>query len=213
MITLHYLECSRSFRILWALEELGLNYFIQYYQRLPSFAAPETLKKIHPLGKAPILEDDGRIIAESAVILEHLQQKYDVTHQFKPENSDVQYQYAYWMHYAEASLMPLLVMTLVMNSVNKRTPWFIQPVAQKITDGVKAQFIRPRVKEHMTYLNDYLENNKYFAGEFSFADIQMAFPLVAMQSRLQGKYPHIQAFLHRVQQRPAYEQAKKKSLS
>ena len=77
MITLHYLQCSRSFRILWALEELGMDYQVEYYQRLPSYAAPESLKQIHPLGKAPILVDDENVIVESAVILDYLQQQYD----------------------------------------------------------------------------------------------------------------------------------------
>ena len=212
MITLHYLHCSRSFRILWALEELGLDYQVKYYQRLSNYAAPEELKQVHPLGKAPILVDQDEVIAESAIILDYLQQQYDSQQQFKPQTTKDQRQYSYWMHYAEGSLMPLLVMTLVMNNVSKHVPWVIRPVAQKITDGVKASFVRPRVKEHILYLEQYLSEHQYFAGEFSFADIQMAFPLMAIQHRLHGKYPHIQAFVQRVQQRPAFQRAEQKSL-
>ena len=116
------------------------------------------------------------------------------------------------MHYAEGSLMPLLVMTLVMNGVNKHVPWLIQPVAKKITEGVKANFVRPRMKDHISFLENYLAEHEYFAGDFSFADIQMSFPLEALQSRLQGKYPNIQAFLHRIQQRPAFQKAKQKGI-
>ena len=87
MITLHYLQCSRSFRILWALEELGVDYQVEYYQRSPSYAAPESLKQIHPLGKAPILVDDEEVIVESAVILDYLQQQYDGQQKFKPEQA------------------------------------------------------------------------------------------------------------------------------
>ena len=213
MITLHYLQCSRSFRILWALEELGIDdYQVELYQRTSSYAAPEDLKQIHPLGKAPILVDDGDVIVESAVILDYLQQRYDQQQQFRPQDLKDQRQYYYWMHYAEGSLMPLLVMTLVMNNVSKHVPWIVRPVAEKITDGVKAGFVRPRVKEHVLYLEQYLSKHDYFAGEFSFADIQMAFPLIALQKRLHGKYPNIQAFVQRIQQRPAFQKLSKKAL-
>ncbi|MBF4454204.1 glutathione S-transferase [Acinetobacter sp. SK-43] len=212
MITLHYLQCSRSFRILWALEELGVDYQVEFYQRSASYAAPEILKNIHPLGKAPILVDDGDVIVESAVILDYLQQQYDRLQQFKPQQAKDQRQYDYWMHYAEGSLMPLLVMTLVMNNVSKHVPWMIRPIAEKITDGVKGGFIRPRVKEHILYLEQYLSEHDYFAGEFSFADIQMAFPLIALQKRLHGKYPNIQAFVQRIQERAAFQRAEQKSL-
>lgn len=213
MITLHYLQCSRSFRILWALEELGIDdYQVELYQRTSSYAAPEDLKQIHPLGKAPILVDDDDVIVESAVILDYLQQRYDQQQQFRPQDVKDQRQYYYWMHYAEGSLMPLLVMTLVMNNVSKHVPWIVRPVAEKITDGVKAGFVRPRVKEHILYLEQYLSKHDYFAGEFSFADIQMAFPLIALQKRLHGKYPNIQAFVQRIQQRSAFQKAEQKSL-
>ena len=212
MITLHYLQCSRSFRILWALEELGMDYQVEYYQRSPSYAAPESLKQIHPLGKAPISVDEDDVIAESAVILDYLQQQYDALQQFKPQQAKDQRQYAYWMHYAEGSLMPLLVMTLVINNVSKHVPWVIRPIAEKITDGIKGGFIRPRVKEHILYLEQFLSENDYFAGDFSFADIQMAFPLIALQKRLHGKYPNIQAFVQRVQERAAFQRAEQKSL-
>lgn len=212
MITLHYLQCSRSFRILWALEELGVDYQVEFYQRSASYAAPEILKNIYPLGKAPILVDDGDVIVESAVILDYLQQQYDRLQQFKPQQAKDQRQYDYWMHYAEGSLMPLLVMTLVMNNVSKHVPWVIRPIAEKITDGVKGGFIRPRVKEHILYLEQYLSEHDYFAGEFSFADIQMAFPLIALQKRLHGKYPNIQAFVQRIQERAAFQRAEQKSL-
>jgi glutathione S-transferase len=198
---------------LWALEELGMDYQVEYYQRTSSYAAPENLKNIHPLGKAPILVDNDEVIVESAVILDYLQQQYDQQQQFRPLQPKEQRQYSYWMHYAEGSLMPLLVMTLVMNSVSKHVPWVIRPIAQKITDGVKSGFVRPRVKEHILYLEQYLGEHDYFAGAFSFADIQMAFPLIAIQNRLHGKYPNIQAFVQHIQQRPAFQRAEQKSLN
>ncbi|MEQ1104224.1 glutathione S-transferase [Acinetobacter ursingii] len=212
MLTLHHLEQSRSFRILWALEELQQDYQIQYYKRLPTYAAPPELKQIHPLGKAPILQDDDRAIAESAVILEYLQSKYDLQNQFKPQNDEDAFQYLYWMHYAEGSLMPLLVFQLVMNNVGKNVPFIIRPIANKITDGIKAGFIRPRLKDHIVFLEEYLSQHDYFAGQFSFADIQMSFPLEAILTRTTGQYPNIQAFLTRIQSRPAFQRAKQKGI-
>lgn len=210
MLTIHHLEKSRSFRIVWALEELQQQYQIKLYKRLPSLAAPPGLKRVHPLGKAPILEDAGRTIAESAVILEYLQTKFDTTQRFKPQQDDDAFQYLYWMHYAEGSLMPLLVFQLVMNNVGKNVPFFIRPVANKITDGVKAGFIGPRLKDHIAFIEQYLSEHDYFAGEFSFADIQMSFPLNALLTRTTGQFPNIRAFLKRIEIRPAYQRAKEK---
>ncbi|WP_394651275.1 glutathione S-transferase [uncultured Acinetobacter sp.] len=210
MLTIHHLEKSRSFRIVWALEELQQQYQIKLYKRLPSLAAPPELKRVHPLGKAPILEDAGRTIAESAVILEYLQTKFDTTQRFKPQQDDDAFQYLYWMHYAEGSLMPLLVFQLVMNNVGKNVPFFIRPVSNKITDGVKAGFIGPRLKDHIAFIEQYLSEHDYFAGEFSFADIQMSFPLNALLTRTTGQFPNIRAFLKRIEMRPAYQRAKEK---
>ncbi|QDK99166.1 glutathione S-transferase [Acinetobacter tandoii] len=207
MITLHHLEQSRSFRILWALEELNLDYQIKFYRRLATLAAPPELKQIHPLGKAPVLTDQDQNIAESAVILEYLQEQYDPQQQFKPQDRADLQQYRYWMHYAEGSLMPLLVMQLVMNNVPKHVPFLVKPVAKKITAGVKAGFIQPRLKDHIQFLETYLASHDYFAGTFSFADIQMSFPLQALMTRAHGNYPNIQAFLQRIAQRPAYARA------
>ena len=211
MITLHHLEQSRSIRIIWALEELGLDYNIQHYKRLPNFSAPPALKKIHPLGKAPVLTDGELNIAESAVILEYLQMTYDNQNQFKPQDSKQALQYSYWMHYAEGSLMPLLVFNLVLTNVPKHVPFVIKPIARKITEGIKAGFIKPRLADHIPYLEKYLSEHEYFAGEFSFADIQMSFAIVALQERIKGKYPKLKAYAERIQQRPAYQRAKVKS--
>lgn len=210
MLTLHHLEQSRSFRILWALEELGADYQLKFYKRLPNFSGPPELKAVHPLGKAPVLTDDDQCIAESAVILEYLQEKLDSAGQFLPQSPAQRQQYRYWMHYAEASLMPLLLMQLVMSNVPKHVPWIIKPVAQKITAGVKAGFVQPRLTDHIQFLEHYLSEHDYFSGAFSFADIQMSFPLQALQQRAQGKFPHIQAFLQRVSSRPAFQRAKER---
>lgn len=211
MITLHHLDQSRSLRIIWALEELGLEYQIKHYKRLPTFAAPPELKAVHPLGKSPVLTDGDLTIAESAVILDYLQTTYDSQNQFKPKNPQDLMQYNYWMHYAEGSLMPYLVMTLVMTNMPKHVPFLIRPIAKKISEGVRGGFINPRLKEHSVFLEDYFSQHDYAAGEFSFADIQMSFPVVAMQQRTKNNTPHLTAYAERIQQRPAYQRAKAKS--
>lgn len=211
MITLHHLDQSRSLRIIWALEELGLEYQIKHYKRLPTLAAPPELKAVHPLGKSPVLTDGDLTIAESAVILDYLQTTYDSKNQFKPQNPQDLMQYNYWMHYAEGSLMPYLVMTLVMTNMPKHVPFLIRPIAKKISEGVRGGFINPRLKEHSAFLEDFFSQHDYAAGEFSFADIQMSFPVMAMQQRTQNKMPQIAAYAERIQQRPAYQRAKAKS--
>lgn len=213
MIRLHHLEYSRSFRILWALEELGQNYELVNYQRQPNLAAPESLKKLHPLGKAPILEDDGQVIAESAVILDHLQTRFDPNQQFKPTNAQGLNQYNYWMHFAEGSLMPYLVFTLVMQQLGKKpVPFIVRPLTGAIGKQVFMQFMRPRLKEAVNFIEQHLAKQQYFAGTFSFADIQITFALLALtEIPLLPEMPHIRAFLARVQNRPAYKKAQQKS--
>lgn len=210
MLTLHHLEKSRSFRIIWALEELEVEYQIQHYKRLPNYAAPPELKRIHPLGKSPVVTDDNLVIAESAAILDYLADRFDTQHQFKPSQNKDLTQYNYWMHYAEGSLMPLLVMTLVLSFVPPRVPFVVRPIANKILDGVTNEFIQPRLEEHVKFLEQHLAKHEYFGSSFSFADIQMSFPLIAIDERLNAKYPNIHAFVKRIKQRPAYQRAFKK---
>lgn len=198
-------------RIIWALEELGVEYQIKNYKRLPTFAAPPELEEIHPLGKSPILTDGDLTIAESAVILDYLQATYDKDNKFKPQNPQDLMQYQYWMHYAEGSLMPYLVMTLVMSNVPKHVPFIIRPIANKVSEGVKGGFINPRLKEHANFLEGYFAEHEYAAGQFSFADIQLSFPVIAMQDRVKGTKPQLAAYAERIQQRSAFQQANLKS--
>lgn len=207
MIILHHLQQSRSFRILWALQELNLDYSIQYYQRLPNMAAPPELKQIHPLGKAPVLQDGSRVIAESAVILDYLQQHYDAQNQFKPTADEAVNQYNYWLHYTESSLMPLLVFQLVLNNVPQHVPFLLKTVARKICDGIRLSFIRPRLTDHVAFIEQHLSEHAFVAGDFSFADIQLCFALEALLSRHNSKYEHIQNYVQRLQQREAYQKA------
>ena len=164
------------------------------------------------ISKMPVemLEIDKSSMINIFLSLFNLQEHFDESGQFAPQTASERQQYRYWMHYAEGSLMPLLIMQLVMENVPKYVPWLIKPIAQKITGGVKGGFIKPRLKDHLEFLEHHLSSHDYFAGQFSFADIQMSFPLQALQSRIKGKYPHIQAFVQRMRSRSAFQHALQK---
>lgn len=213
MIVVHHLEKSRSFRILWALEELEQPYQIQYYQRTPQYSAPQVLKQIHALGKAPILTDETAVLVESGAILEYLQSVYDLVHIFKPQIKQDLQQYLFWLHYAEGSFMPLLVFNLILNLSLPRVPFLVKPIAKKYVEGLQQNAIHPRLSDHVDYVENYLSTHDYLAGDFSFADIQMSFPLTALITREAFDVPHIQRYLTRIQQRPAYQRALKKEQS
>ncbi|MEB5476831.1 glutathione S-transferase [Acinetobacter pollinis] len=210
MITLHHLEHSRSFRIIWALEELGIDYKIKYYERTSSFLAPDALKQVHPLGKAPILTDQDTAFAESGAILEYLQMAYDGSGTFKPKQPTQLQHYLFWLHYAEGSLMPLLVFRLVLGLAAQRAPFLIRPVAQKFSKNIKRGFIQPRLSDHVQYIEKYLADHEYLAGEFSFADIQMSFPLDVLAKKVSLNIPNIKRYLARIEERDAYRIARVK---
>jgi len=213
MIKLHHLEYSRSFRILWALEELGLDYELLNYQRRKDLSAPKALKTVHPLGKAPLLEVDGEVIAESAVILEYLQTHFDKNNQFKPSAGKALNQYHFWLHFAEGSLMPYLVFTLVMQQLGKKP---IPPIVRTLTGGIGKQvfkqFMQPRLTEQVEFIEQHLASNAYFAGEFSFADVQMMFPLLGLlEIPNLPAMPNIKRFVQQIMARDAYKTAQQKS--
>lgn len=215
MLTLHHLENSRSQRVLWLMEELGLDYEIEHYRRDPKTAlAPESLKRVHPLGKAPVLTDGARTLAESGPILKYLIE-YHGNGRFAPERgSEERLRYNYWMHYAEGSLMPLLVMKLVFSRLDKPPmPLPIRPVARMISNGVRQRFLGPRIDEHLGYVEAELGKTQWFAGdEFTAADIQMSFPVEAAVARvgLDVGRSNLAAFVERIHERPAYQRALKR---
>jgi glutathione S-transferase len=210
MITVHHLENSRSQRILWMLEELDLPYEIKEYKRQPSLQAPPELKAIHPLGKSPVIVDDGTTIAESGAILEYLVQKYGKG-RFVPSPGGPEWlRYTYFMHYAEGSLMPLLLLKLLFSRIPSRLPVLLRPVGRLISGGADKTLISPQLATHFTFLEGELADRDWFAGSaFSAADVQMSFPLDAATARagLGAQYPKLQGFLDRIHARPAYKRA------
>ncbi|MFD1382120.1 glutathione S-transferase family protein [Rhodanobacter aciditrophus] len=213
MLVLHHLENSRSQRIAWALEALGKDYEVKTYQRTPDQTAPESLKRIHPLGHAPILQDGALTLAESGAILEYLAEEYDANGVLKPASKEARVDYRYWLHFAEGSLMSLLLMMLLFRKIPKqKMPFFVKPIAKTICEKVEASFISPRLRDALNLIEDHLSQNIWFAGEQpSAADIQMSFPLLALsQVSDLSDYPHIPKWIERVRKQPAYQRAANK---
>ncbi len=217
MITLHYLENSRAQRILWLLEELEVAYTIKHYHRDPdTMLAPAELKAIHPLGKSPIITDGELCIAESAAIVEYLIDAYGKG-RLVPEQSSPEFlKYREKMHYAEASIMPFLLLTLIFNKIkNAPMPFFIKPIAKGIANKTLNSFVSPNVFRHLDYLELELNNTEWFAGNtLSGADIMMSFPLEGAHSRVDfnGRYPNLLAFLDKIHALPSYQRALNKGL-
>lgn len=212
MITVHHLNNSRSQRILWLLEELGLPYEIKRYQRDPqTMLAPPALLKIHPLGKSPVITDDDLTIAESGAIIEYLVDRYDDGKLRPPAGTLGHLRYVYWLHYAEGSAMPPLLMKLVFDRLETAPmPFFIKPVARAIARNVKNAFILPQLTRHLDYMESELDKGDWFAAdEFSAADIQVSFALEAAAARggLDSGRPRLMHFLTRIHARPAYLRA------
>lgn len=212
MITVHHLDNSRSQRILWLLEELGLHYEIVQYRRDPkTLLAPASLRAIHPLGKAPVLVDGENTLAESAAIIEYLVDRYGEA-TLKPQaDSAARLRYTYWLHYAEGSAMPPLLLNLVFSRMRSAPmPFFVKPVAKALAGKVLSQFVEPQLRQHRDYLEGEMSRHAWFAGEaFSAADIQMSFPIEAMKARgvIDAGQPRLIDWLARIHARPAYQRA------
>lgn len=213
MITVHHLENSRSQRVLWLLEELQLPYDVVQYKRDPAtMLAPPELKRVHPLGKAPVVTlDDGSVLAESGAILETLAERYPAAALLPESGSPEAARCRYWLHYGEGSAMPPLLLTLVFSRIKgARMPFFIKPVARGIADKAMASFVQPQLRQHLDFMESELAQRDWFAGPcFSVADIQMSFPVEAARARggLDASRPKLMAWLERIHARPAYQRA------
>jgi glutathione S-transferase len=215
MIIVHHLNNSRSQRVLWLLEELGLPYEIKPYQRdAKTMLAPPELREVHPLGKSPVITDGDLTIAESGAIVEYLIDTYGDGRLKPAPGTPERLRYTYWLHYAEGSAMPPLLMKLVFDEVERAPmPFFVKPIAKAISGKVKKTFINPQIKTHLDFMEGELGKATWFAGkEFTAADIQLSFALEAAASRagLNEKRPHLMAWLKRIHARPAYKRALKK---
>lgn len=212
MVVVHHLENSRSQRVLWLLEELGVPYEVKRYERnKETMLAPPELRAVHPLGKSPVITDGSATVAESGAIMEYLVERYGNGRLIPPAGTPDRLRYTYWLHYAEGSAMPPLLMKLVFDRVETAPmPFFVKPVARGIAGKVKSTFIEPQLKLHFDYLEAELGKATWFAGEeMTAADVQMSFPIEAAAARGSGTggRPRLTAFLQRIHARPAYQRA------
>jgi glutathione S-transferase len=212
MITVHHLNNSRSQRVLWLLEELGVAYEVKRYERdAKTMLAPPALLKVHPLGKSPVIVDGAVTVAESGAVIEYLVDRYGGGRLIPPAGTPERLRYTYWLHYAEGSAMPPLLLKLIFDRVaNSPAPWPISAVARRIAGTVQNSFIGPQLKRHLDYLEAELGGRRWFAGEeFTAADVQMSFPLEAAASRagLNASRPHLMGFLETIHARAAYKRA------
>lgn len=208
MITVHHLENSRSQRVLWLLEELGLPYTVKRYARDPkTMRAPPELVAIHPLGKSPVITEDGIVVAETGAIVTYLTDRAGgalVPAPGTPERA----RYTYWLHYAEGSAMPPLLLKLVFARLAPGSPWALRPLVRRIADTVLQSFVDPDLRRHAAFWEGELVDRPYFSGaDFTAADIMMSFPLEAFAARGTCAGPRVTAWLARIHARPAYRQA------
>lgn len=210
MIVVHHLEDSRSQRILWLLEELGLPYEVKRYQRNPKTRlAPPELLAVHPLGKSPVVTDQGRTLAETGAIVEILLEQYGEGRLAPPRGSDAWRDYLYWLHFAEGSAMPPSVMKLVFSMLPKQAPWFMKPAAKALSAGVQTRFIDPTLARQTAFMEAAVKGGGWFVGSaFSAADIMMSFPVETTAARGGlGDSPALTAWLKAIHARPAYQRA------
>ena len=212
MITVHHLNNSRSQRVLWLLEELALPYEIKHYQRdSQTMLAPESLRQVHPLGKSPVITEGDVTVAESGAIIEYLVERHGNGRLVPAADTPERLRYRYWLHFAEGSAMPPLLMKLIFDRIaSTRMPFFAKPIARGISSKVLSSFVAPNLNRQLDFMEGELGRSAWFAGDqFSAADIQMSFPLEAAAQRagLDAGRPLLMAFLKRIHERPAYRRA------
>ncbi len=215
MLVVHHLNNSRSQRVLWLLEELGLDYEIKHYQRNPeTMLAPAELRAVHPLGKSPVLSDGQVVVAESGAIVEYLVEQHGGGRLAPARSTPEHLRFVYFLHYAEGSAMPPLLLKLIFAKIaSTPVPFFVKPIIKGLVAKVSSSFINPQLKLHLDFLEGELANRQWFCGDaFSAADIQMSFPLEAAAQRagLDASRPRLMDFLQRIHARPAYQRAIKR---
>ncbi len=215
MITVHHLENSRSQRVLWLLEELGAPYTVKRYARDPkTMLAPPELAAVHPLGKSPVIDDDGTVVAESGAIVEYLCEAHGAGRGLKPPPGTPEARrFTYWLHFAEGSLMPPLLVALIFAKVRgAKVPFFVKPILKGIAAQVHKAYIDPNLNRLLAFMESELATREWFAGDaFSAADVQMSYPVEAAAAGRAGfsaqSHPKLHAWLKRCQARPAYQRA------
>jgi glutathione S-transferase len=213
MLVVHHLNNSRSQRVLWLLEELGAPYEIKRYQRdAKTMLAPDSLRAVHPLGKSPIITDGGLTVAETGAIVEYVLRHYGNGKLAPAADAEAQQRYTYWLHFAEGSAMPPLVMMLLFTEMPKRMPALIRPVGKMIGKTVQTSYLSPQIERQLDLMEAELGKSAWFAGpEMTGADVMMSFSVEAAASRNGlGARPKLTKWLETVHARPAYQRALEK---
>lgn len=205
-LIVHHLDFSRSLRVLWMLEELDLDYEIRNWKRDANFRAPAEATSVHPLGRFPMIEVDGHVLAESGAILEYFVEREG---KLGPTSEPEKLEYRFFLHYGEGSAMPPLLVQLLLTKLRAAPmPFFVRPIAKQIATTMEKAYSGPAIELHLGFIEATLAKRPYFAGEhFTMADIQMLYPVIAGQSRSAAKYPNMKAWLERMQAREAYARA------
>ena len=211
MITVHHLNNSRSQRILWLLEELGVEYEVKRYQRDPqTMLAPPELRAVHPLGKSPVIVEGDMVLAESGAIIETLADRYSAGRLAPAPGSPERVRYLYWLHFAEGTAQPSSLLKLLFDRIRSRSPLLVRPIARAIADRALGSYVLPNIERNLDFMESELGKGEWFAGaQFSAADIQMSFPVETYRARggLDEKRPRLMGFLKRIHARPAYQRA------
>lgn len=211
MITIHHLENSRSVRILWLLEELGLEYNVVVHTRNETGLAKEDYKELHPIGKSPILVDGDTVIAESGAMIEYLLDYYGEGKSLRPPiRTPERNRYNYWLHASEGSIMNVAAIALVLNRMDSKTPFMIRSIVKAVTGKVRGAYVTPNVTKILDYTEAELGKYKWFAGDdFTAADIQMGFTMNVLEARcgLYDRYPNCKRWIQQAQARAAYKRA------
>jgi glutathione S-transferase len=208
-LTLHYLTDSRAQRVLWMLEELEVPYRIEVHRRTKAGLAPDALRAIHPLGKAPILVDGGVVFAESGHIVEHLAETYGPA--LRPTEGELGREHRYWMHFAEGSLAPPLITRHLFRLVKSRVPWPLWSVLGFVPTMLDRAYYDRTIADLLRFVDDHLDGREHFVGEsLTGADVMMLFPLEAALPGLGDGHPNIARFVRAMQARPAYQRALQK---
>ncbi|WP_182086036.1 glutathione S-transferase [Aureimonas sp. ME7] len=208
MITIHHLENSRSQRVLWLLEELGVPYDVKRYERLPSLQGPPELRAVHPLGKSPVLTDGELTIAETGAIVTYLLDRYGEGRLVPPQDKPEYWRYQHFLHHAEGSAMPPLFLKLVLSRIPPGVPFFVRPILAKAMQAVDDRLLDPQIANLLDYWNEALADGWFAGAEFSAADVMMSFPLEAAGARIGfGNRPRLSAFLAKIHARSGYEAA------
>lgn len=212
MITVHHLDNSRSQRILWLLEELGVDYEIRHYKRnAATKLAPPELLDVHPLGKSPVVTDGDATVAESGAVVDYLVGKYGDGRLRPPDGSPARLQYDYWLHFAEGTFMPLMLLSLILRRI-EQAPLIVRPVAKGISGKVRHGYLQPNIDRSLAFMENTLESTEWFAGDsMTGADILMSFPVEAAAVRTDmSSYPKLAEYLDRIHAMPAYRRALEK---